>query len=49
LPLYLLTLIRFLIQCFEAFSALTRLLGGGKGMRPVKIWVAGCWHGYVSG
>jgi len=21
-------------------------LGGRKGVRPVKIWVVGCWHGY---
>jgi len=24
-------------------------LGGRKGIRPVKNWVVGCWHGYVSG
>jgi len=24
-------------------------LGGRKGIRPVKNWVTGCWHGYVSG
>ena len=24
-------------------------LGGRKGIRPVKIWVVGCWHGYLSG
>ena len=24
-------------------------LGGRKGIQPVKNWVVGCWHGYVSG
>jgi len=24
-------------------------LGGRKGIWPVKIWVVGCWHGYLSG
>ena len=24
-------------------------LGGRKGMWPVKNWVTGCWHGYLSG
>jgi len=24
-------------------------LGGRKGILPVKYWVVGCWHGYVSG
>ena len=24
-------------------------LGGRKGIWPVKNWVVGCWHGYVSG
>jgi len=23
-------------------------LGGRKGIRPVKNWVVGCWHGYLS-
>ena len=23
-------------------------LGGMKGIRPVKNWVVGCWHGYLS-
>ena len=22
--------------------------GGRKGIRPVKNWVVGCWHGYLS-
>jgi len=24
-------------------------LGGRKGIQPVKKWVVGCWHGYLSG
>jgi len=24
-------------------------LGGRKGIWPVKHWVVGCWHGYLSG
>ena len=24
-------------------------LSGRKGIRPVKNWVVGCWHGYLSG
>ena len=24
-------------------------LGSRKGIRPVKNWVLGCWHGYLSG
>ena len=24
-------------------------LGGRKGIRPVKNWVMGCWHGYLPG
>ena len=24
-------------------------LGGRKGIWPVKNWVVGCWHGYLSG
>jgi len=23
--------------------------GGRKGIRPVKNWAVGCWHGYLSG
>jgi len=23
-------------------------LGGRKGIRPVKNWVVGCWHGYLQ-
>jgi len=25
------------------------LVGWQEGIRPVKNWVAGCWHGYLSG
>ena len=32
-----------------ALSALTLLVGGRKGIRPVKNWVVGCWHGCLSG
>jgi len=33
-----------------AFSALTLCwLGGRKGILPVKNWVVGCCHGYLSG
>ena len=32
-----------------AFCALTLLVGGRKGIRPVKNWVVGCWRGYLSG
>jgi len=32
-----------------AFSVLTLLVGGRKGIRPVKNWVVGCWRGYLSG
>ena len=24
-------------------------LGGRKGIQPVKNWLVGCWHGYLSG
>jgi len=23
-------------------------LGSSKGIRPIKNWVVGCWHGYLS-
>jgi len=26
-----------------------RWFGDRKGIRPVKNWVVGCWHGYLSG
>jgi len=32
-----------------AFTALMLLVKQQKGIRPVKNWVVGCWHGYVSG
>ena len=34
---------------FINFSALTLLVGGRKDIWPVKNWVVGCWHGYLSG
>ena len=33
------------LQCFDGRCR----LGGRKGIRPVKNWVVGCWHGYLSG
>ena len=34
---------------FSVPSVLWRCwLGGRKGIRPVKNWVVGCWHGYLS-
>ena len=36
--------------CVNIYSVLWRCwLGGRKGIRPVKNWVVGCWHGYLSG
>ena len=32
----------------SACSALTLLVGQQEGIRPVKNWVVGCWHGYLS-
>ena len=39
------------IQCrCVRISVLWRCwLGSRKGIRPVKNWVVGCWHGYLSG
>jgi len=37
------------LQIRNAFSALTPLAWGRKGIRPVKNWVVGCWHGNLSG
>ena len=38
------------LQCFDLPPVLWRCwLGGRKGIRPVKNWVIGCWHGYLSG
>ena len=37
------------MQLYLATSALWRCwLDGRKGIRPVKNWVVGCWHGYLS-
>jgi len=44
-----------LYMCFDPLlynvpSVLWRCwLGSRKGIRPVKNWVVGCWHGYLSG
>jgi len=38
------------IVCIIVPSVLWRCwLGGRKGIRPVKNWVVGCWHSYLSG
>jgi len=38
------------ICCLSGPSVLWRCqLGGRKGIWPVKNWVVGCWHGYLSG
>jgi len=41
----------FSISCHQTWpSVLWRCwLGGKKGIRPVKNWMVGCWHGYLSG
>ena len=38
------------IKCHVMPSVLWRCwLGGRKHIQPVKNWVVGCWHGYLSG
>ena len=37
------------LQCFVPLVLWRCLLGGRKGVRPVKNWVARCWRGYLSG
>ena len=38
------------VCCHHVPSVLWRCwLGGRKGIWPVKNWVVGCWHGYLSG
>jgi len=32
-----------------SFSVFHCWLAGRKGILPVKNWVVGCWHGYLSG
>jgi len=32
-----------------AYSALTLLVGWQEGHPACENWVAGCWHGYLSG
>jgi len=43
------TIIGMIVTTFFAFSALTLLLGGRKGIQPVKILVVGFLHSYLSG
>jgi len=38
----------YCVEC-RAFSALTLLVSGRNGIRPVKNSVVRCWHGYLSG
>jgi len=33
----------------QRLQCLMLLVGGRKGIWPVKIWVVGCWHAYLSG
>ena len=43
---------KFVNSCLvylKPFSALTLLVGRQEGIRPVKNWVMGCWHGCLSG
>ena len=49
IPMTAETMPAVLLQASYAFSSLTLLVGGRKGIRPVKNWVVGCWHGYLSG
>ena len=37
----------FMTLCLQCFWCCW--LGDRKGLRPVKKWVVGCWHGYLSG
>ena len=38
------------VCCTTLPSVLWRCwLGSRKGIRPVKNWAVGCWHGYLSG
>ena len=36
-----------LMKCLQCYDTVG--LGGRKGIRPVKNWVVGCWHGCLSG
>jgi len=36
-------------QCFTPSVLWHCWLGGRKGIQPVKNWVVGCWHSYLSG
>ena len=37
------------LQCFMPSVLWHCWLGGRKGIRPVKNWAVGCWHGYLPG
>ena len=37
------------LNAFNAFSALTLLVGRQEGHPACKKRVVGCWHGYLSG
>jgi len=42
--------ISHILLCIFMPSVLWRCcLGSRKGIRPIKNWVVGCWHGYGSG
>jgi len=44
-----LSIVYCLWRCDIMPSVLWRCqLGGRKGIRPVKNWVMGCWHGYLA-
>ena len=46
--LWQLNFVTYLLTYLRAFSALTLLVGGRKGIWPVRNWVVQCWHGCVS-
>jgi len=42
--------VNIILLCSLLPSVLWRCwLGSRKGIRPVKNWAVGCWHGYLSG
>ena len=48
--LYIFSVLKLMVAVHQLPSVLWRCwLGGRKGIRPVKNWVVGCWHGYLSG
>ena len=36
------------LHCYMPSMLWRCWLGGRKGIQPVKKWVVGCWHGYLS-